>query len=115
MAKPNRLTALVLGITLIVVGAAIFLTWASPGDLIPAIIGGVLCCLGLKGGRAAVIVFGHACIVAGCFLITWGIYLLPYSQPTLSHIFGRPLFWGLFSLMGGVCAIYHGFCSCIRG
>jgi len=53
-------------------------------------------------------------ILLGCFLITWGIYLLPYSQPTLAHIFFRPLFWGLFSVMGGICANYHGFCRCVR-
>lgn len=61
------------------------------------------------------LVFGHACLVLGCFLITWGIYLLPVSSPTLIHIFTRPLFWGLFSLLGGVCANYHGFCRCVQG
>jgi hypothetical protein len=23
------------------------------------------------------------------------------------------LFWGIFCLMGGICAIFHGFCRCI--
>jgi hypothetical protein len=31
----------------------------------------------------------------------------------MTNIFGRPLFWGIFSLMGGVCAIFHGFCRCV--
>jgi hypothetical protein len=48
-------------------------------------------------------------------MITWGIYLLPYSKPTLTHILSFPLFWGFISLFGGICANYHGFCQCIRG
>lgn len=64
--------------------------------------------------RKGLLLFGHACIIFGFFLITWGIYLLPVSRPTLAHIVTRPLFWGLFSLMGGVCANFHGFCRCVR-
>ena len=64
--------------------------------------------------RAVCLIFGHICIIVGCFLITWGIYLLPYSQPTLKYILTRPLFWGLISLMGGICANFHGFCNCVR-
>ena len=41
------------------------------------------------------------------------VYIVPVSQPTPAHILGRPLFWGLFSILGGICAIFHGFCSCI--
>ena len=82
--------------------------------MIPFLVGAALGYLGWRGDRTALVLFGHVCVVLGCFLITWGVYLLPYSEPTLPHIFGRPLFWGLFSLMGGICAIYHGFCQCIR-
>jgi len=71
--------------------------------------------VGAMKNRAALLLFGHACIVLGCLLITWGVYLLPVSRPVLSHILTRPLFWGLFSLMGGVCANFHGFCRCVRG
>ena len=95
------------GIFLIVIGASI---WA----LVPLLIGVSLCYLGWRGGRVALLVFGHICIALGCFMITWGIYLLPYSEPILSHIFALPLFWGLISLFGGICANYHGFCKCIR-
>ncbi|MCP4581033.1 MAG: hypothetical protein GY839_05405 [candidate division Zixibacteria bacterium] len=59
------------------------------------------------------LVFGHTCIVVGAYLITWGILLLPHSEPTMAHVFGRPLFWGIFCLMGGICAIFHGFCRCV--
>lgn len=71
--------------------------------------------MGAAKNRVALLLFGHACIVLGCLLITWGVYLLPVSRPVLSHILTRPLFWGLFSLMGGVCANFHGFCRCVRG
>ncbi|MGQ9622773.1 MAG: hypothetical protein ACUVTO_04920 [Candidatus Caldatribacteriaceae bacterium] len=64
--------------------------------------------------RAILLVFGHICIILGCLCVSWGIYLLPSSHPTLSHILIRPLFWGLFSIMGGVCANFHGFCRCTR-
>jgi uncharacterized membrane protein HdeD (DUF308 family) len=112
--KVRSLTALILGIILFILGIVILVSSGSAGGVIPVLIGGALSYLGWRGGRIALIVFGHTCIVLGCFLITWGIYLLPYSKPTLSHIFTRPLFWGLFSLMGGICANYHGFCQCIR-
>ncbi|HIE05611.1 MAG TPA: hypothetical protein EYP58_02310 [bacterium (Candidatus Stahlbacteria)] len=61
------------------------------------------------------ILFGHTCILVGAFLVTWGIYLLPNSRPTVVHIVTRPLFWGLFSIFGGLCALFHGFCRCVRG
>ena len=112
--KVRSLTALILGIILFILGIVILVSSGSAGWVIPVLIGGALSYLGWRGGRIALIVFGHTCIVLGCFFITWGIYLLPYSKPTLSHIFTRPLFWGLFSLMGGICANYHGFCQCIR-
>ncbi|MCD4828946.1 MAG: hypothetical protein K8R90_05900 [Candidatus Cloacimonetes bacterium] len=64
-------------------------------------------------GRGTTIFIGHLFVVTGCFLITWGIYLLPVSEPILSHILLRPLFWGLICLFGGICAIYHGFCRCV--
>jgi len=83
------------------------------GAVIPVIIGGALLYLAFGGDRVATLVFGHTCIVVGAYMITWGILLLPYSQPTLGHVFGRPLFWGIFSLMGGICAIFHGFCRCV--
>jgi hypothetical protein len=112
--KPHSLVTLILGIILVVLGIVTLVSTGSAGGVIPLLIGGALCFLGWRGDRIASIIFGHICIVLGCFLITWGIYLLPYSKPCLAHIFGRPLFWGLFSLFGGICANYHGFCRCIR-
>jgi hypothetical protein len=112
--KPRSWITLILGIVLAVLGIVILVIGGSAVGAIPLLIGGSLCYLGWRGGRTAVLVFGHACVVIGCAMITWGIYLLPYSKPTLAHIFARPLFWGLFSLFGGICANYHGFCRCIR-
>lgn len=112
--KPSNLITLILGIIFIVFGILILVTIKEISGLIPLFVGGALFYIGWHGGRTALIVLGHLLIVLGCFLITWGIYLLPYSKPILSHIFTRPLFWGLFSLMGGICANYHGFCQCIR-
>ena len=110
--KPSRITA-GLGIILLVIGIYMIIKSVSMGGIIPVIIGGALLYLALSSGRVATLVFGHTCIVVGAYLITWGILLLPYSEPTFAHVFGRPLFWGIFSMMGGICAIFHGFCRCI--
>ncbi len=82
----------------------------SPSGLI----GLALIYTGWKRDRKAMVILGHTCIVVGAYLITWGLYLLPVSSPSLLGILSRPLFWGLFCLFGGVCAIFHGFCSCVR-
>jgi hypothetical protein len=95
------------------VGAVAILHSMSAAGIVPLAIGASLVYLAVKRGRVATLVFGHSCVVVGAYLITWGVLLLPYSQPTIANIFGRPLFWGIFSLMGGVCAIFHGFCRCV--
>jgi uncharacterized membrane protein HdeD (DUF308 family) len=110
--KPSRITA-ALGIVLIAFGILAMFSSMSAGGIVPLVIGAALVYLALNRGRVATLVFGHSCIVVGAYLITWGILLLPYSEPRLAHIFGRPLFWGIFSLMGGICAIFHGFCRCV--
>jgi len=110
--KPSTITGF-LGVILAGLGVFMLVKPVSHGGIIPLLIGGALIYLALKGGRVATLVFGHTCIVVGAYLITWGILLLPYSEPRMAHIFGRPLFWGIFSLMGGICAIFHGFCRCV--
>jgi len=110
--KPRSLITFILGIALVVIGIILIIKIRCP---IPVIVGGALCYLGWSGGRTATILFGHTCVVLGYYLITWGMYLLPYCKPTPAYIFGRPLFWGFFSLIGGICTIYHGFCKCIGG
>ena len=104
----------ILGLISVVVGIFILLKLKNFGGWISLIFGFSLIYLGWKGDKTSLIIFGHISVINGCILITWGIYLLPYSKPIFSHVFTRPLFWGLFSLMGGLCAIYHGFCRCIK-
>ena len=110
--KIKSLTTFILGIIIVIIGA-FFLQSDTIAGLIPVLIGASLIYLGWRGGRAAAMIFGHCLIVIGCYLIAWGIYLLPYSQPIPTHIFSRPLFWGLITLFGGICANFHGFCNCI--
>ena len=110
--RPSTITA-TLGIVLIAIGVYMFIKSMHMGAGIPILIGASLVYLAFSRGRVATLVFGHTCILVGAYLITWGIYLAPTSQPALGYIFGRPLFWGIFSLMGGVCAIFHGFCRCV--
>jgi len=112
--RPSSWITFILGIGLAALGIYMMATYSGVIGAIPLGVGASLIYLGWSGGRTALLVFGHTCVVMGCALIAWGIYLLPYSQPTLSHVFARPLFWGLFSLFGGICSIYHGFCNCIR-
>ncbi|MDY0150803.1 MAG: hypothetical protein RBS43_00860 [Candidatus Cloacimonas sp.] len=82
--------------------------------IIPGIIGLSLIYLGWANNRRAMIIFGHCLIVIGAYLITWGLYMLPSFKPVFQDIVLGPLFWGIFSLMGGICANYHGFCKCIN-
>ena len=112
--RPKGIVAFLLGVVLTALGVFGFVAGSAMGGVIPLLIGLTLIYLGWRGGRIAMIIFGHACIVVGCLMITWGIYLLPGSEPTLLGVITRPLFWGLFSLFGGICANYHGFCQCIR-
>lgn len=110
--KPSRITG-ALGIFLIAFGVYVFIMNANMGVGIPILIGASLVYLSIRPGKVATLVFGHTCIVVGAYLITWGFLLLPYYEPKMAHIFGRPLFWGIFCLMGGICAIFHGFCRCV--
>ncbi|MDD5327701.1 MAG: hypothetical protein PHY02_07805 [Phycisphaerae bacterium] len=113
--KPKHIISVIIGVALIVLGIYLFVVNRMVFCLIPCVVGASLVFLGYRRDRVAVILFGHVSIIIGCFLTTWGIYLAPYSEPTPTQIFTRPLFWGLFSIFGGICAIYHGFCRCVSG
>ena len=108
----SLITAL-LGLLLSIMGLFISIRGEPMFGIIPLAIGGALILLGWSRSRVANLIFGHLVLVVGCYLLCWGILLLPYSEPKLGHIFGRPLFWGLFSIFGGICAIFHGFCNCV--
>uniref|UniRef100_A0A7C4Y630 Uncharacterized protein n=1 Tax=candidate division WOR-3 bacterium TaxID=2052148 RepID=A0A7C4Y630_UNCW3 len=111
--RPKSVIIFILGIILIIAGVTNFLLNKNTFLLITAIYGISITYLGLKKSRTALAIFGHTCIIMGCFLITWGFYLLPFAKPEIACIFGMPLFWGLLSLFGGICANYHSFCKCI--
>jgi hypothetical protein len=106
-----------LAIGVLLVGLSIFnfTQGVSIAGIIPLLIGACLIYMGLRPtSRGAVILFGHACIVVGCMLVTWGVLLIPYSQADWLHVLMSPFFWGLISIFGGICANYHGFCRCVR-
>ena len=111
MQKRSYIT-IILGVMLVIL-CLLFMFQAaviSPSGLI----GLALIYTGWKRDRKAMVILGHACIVVGAYLITWGLYLLPYSSPSLMGILGKPLFWGIFCLFGGICSNFHGFCNCVR-
>jgi len=111
--KKFGIVGFILGGLLLILGVMSIIKSRSLSGVIPALIGISLILLGFFPNRAGLVIFGHACIVIGFILITLGLYLLPYAKPTLSYVFGHPLFWGFFSTGGGICAIYHGFCRCV--
>ncbi|MCX6835079.1 MAG: hypothetical protein NTW07_08100, partial [candidate division Zixibacteria bacterium] len=92
--KPSRITV-GLGVVLCALGILGIFLFSDTAGIVPALIGGSLIFLGFNRSRVGTLVFGHVCILTGAYLITWGILLLPHSQPTVAHIFGRPLFWGI--------------------
>lgn len=79
--KINKPVSFVLGILLIGFGILIFLETHSWHGFIPALIGASLVYVGLRSGRTATIMFGHVLVAVGCFLVTWGLTLLPYTKP----------------------------------
>lgn len=112
--KPKKPVTFFLGLFLILLALFIIIIGKSLKGIIPLSIGVSLIYIGINPGRKATLIFGHTLVIVGCMLVTWGIYLLPHCKPILFHIFFRPLFWGLFSIFGGICAIYHGFCKCFK-
>ena len=111
--RKSPVTAII-GVALFGYGVFSLVTEGIGAAIIPLVIGAGLAYVAFASGRMPLLIFGHVLVVLGCLLITAGVYLLPQSSPTLRDIFGRPLFWGLISVFGGVCTIYHGFCGCIR-
>ena len=114
------------GLVALGVGLLIFVPSWRISAWVPALMGLALMNLGRRGTNGAMILFGHLCLLVGCFIFTWGMYDLvdwtvntKGSQPVsgeklLRLVFTRPLFWGLFSILAGFCANYHGFCRCVQ-
>ena len=121
--KSGGIISFILGIGLLAFGIYHLVLGIYLWAIIKILIGGGLVFLKFSSSRYGLIVFGHMAIVAGCMLITAGIYYVPGiyegikasgGQIPIRYIFGMPLFWGFFCLFGGICANYHGFCKCVR-
>lgn len=117
MTRPKSIIPVILGSILLVMGViGLTMGGGGAGPIIPILIGASLVYLGFRGGRRGKVVFGHGCIIAGCYLTAWGVHLAQVvgSAPTWLQILTQPLFWGLFSILGGICANFHAFCSCVQ-
>lgn len=116
MASRKSPIAIVLGIILVVLGILGVAGLGGAGPFFPLVIGAALAFLGFNWEKRRLVIFGHVCIVAGCYLVAWGALLTPVvnSAPMWLLIVTHPLFWGLFSIFGGICAIFHGFCHCMQ-
>ncbi|MDO9576709.1 MAG: hypothetical protein Q7J16_02365 [Candidatus Cloacimonadales bacterium] len=121
--KTGKIITLVLGIGLLIFAIYHFVIGIYLWAVVKLIIGAGLIVITFMKNRYGQIIFGHLAIVAGCMLVTAGIYYVPMvaesvkannSQISIAYIFAMPLFWGFFSIFGGICAIYHGFCKCVR-
>jgi hypothetical protein len=58
---------------------------------------------------------GHIAVVAGCFVLAFGIYQLPgmTEAPGILEVLDLPIFWGMIALWGGQCMIKHSYCNCV--
>jgi len=103
-----------IGIFLLLMGLAMLILLGKLAGIFPLIVGISLIGTGFTKGRKMTIILGHMFILIGCILVTWGVYLIPHTGASILYVFVRPLFWGLISIFGGICMIYHGFCACVR-
>lgn len=107
-----------IGLFVAVLGLVQFALDQSPFRLFTAAVGGFFLVLGWFIGwtrhRGFTIALGHLAVTIGCLVIAYGLYQLPFlvQAPTLTDVLDLPLFWGLFTLMGGFCMIQHGSCAC---
>ena len=120
--KSSGIIGLILGIGLLAFGIYHLIIGLYLWAMIKILIGAGLIILKFVKNRYGNIIFGHIVIFAGCMLVTAGIYYVPMIAEQVSktgeiklvYIFAMPLFWGFFAILGGICAIYHGFCNCVR-
>jgi len=112
--KCVRIVLLVAGVALILHGVILLVRGVTTGCIAPLALGATLALMCYFRTRATIIIFGHTAIIVGCYLVAWGVYLVPQCRPVFRDIVAMPLFWGLFSIFGGICANFHGFCCCIQ-
>ena len=120
--KSGGIVGLILGIGLLAFGIYHLLIGVYLWAVIKILIGAGLIISKFVKNRYGTIIFGHMVVVAGCMLVTAGIYYVPMiarqvektGELKIVYIFSMPLFWGFFAIFGGICAIYHGFCKCVK-
>ena len=120
--KTGGIVGLILGIGLLAFGIYHLIIGIYLWAIIKILIGAGLIVSKFVKNRYGTIIFGHMVVVTGCMLITAGIYYVPMiahqiektGELKIIYIFAMPLFWGFFATLGGICAIYHGFCKCVR-
>ncbi|MDA3813993.1 MAG: hypothetical protein PF570_07035 [Candidatus Cloacimonetes bacterium] len=120
--KSSGIIGMILGFGLLAFGIYHLIIGLYLWAMIKILIGAGLITSKFVKNRYGTIIFGHITVFAGLMLLTAGIYYVPIiaqqmektGELKLSYIFMMPLFWGFFATLGGICAIYHGFCSCVR-
>ena len=120
--KTGGIVGLILGLGLLAFGIYHLIIGMYLWAIIKILIGAGLIVSKFVNNRYGTIIFGHMTVVAGMMLLTAGIYYVPLiakqiektGELKIIYIFAMPLFWGFFATLGGVCAIYHGFCKCVR-
>lgn len=114
MARLLRIILLISGVALVILGVFLLIKGEVAGCVAPLALGTALALMCWFRTRVTILIFGHTCIIVGCYLVTCGVYLAPQCKPVFRDIVAMPLFWGLFSIFGGICANFHGFCRCIQ-
>ncbi|MBN1127134.1 MAG: hypothetical protein JXA82_19180 [Sedimentisphaerales bacterium] len=112
--KGMRIILFILGVALTLFGTFLLVEGGITGCISPLALGSSLVLMCHFRTRGTILIFGHTCIIVGCYLVTLGVYLIPQCQPMFRDIVRMPLFWGLFSIFGGICANFHGFCRCVQ-
>ncbi len=120
--KSSGIIGMILGLGLLAYGAYHLIIGMYLWAIIKILIGSGLIISKFVKSRYGTIIFGHITVVAGMILLTAGIYYVPMiakqiektGELKILYIFAMPLFWGFFATLGGICAIYHGFCKCVR-
>jgi len=107
-----------MGLAVTLLSLAQFLLTLSPYRFIGISVGVFFMVFGWWIGwtrhRGFTVLLGHLAITGGCLTVAYALYQLPFlpSAPTLVEVLDLPLFWGLFTVFGGVCMITHGSCAC---
>ena len=120
--KSSGIVGMILGLGLLAFGIYHLIIGMYLWAVIKILIGAGLVISKFVKNRYGTIIFGHMTVIAGLILLTAGIYYVPViakqiektGELKIVYIFVMPLFWGFFATLGGICAIYHGFCSCVR-